>query len=71
MDNAGRVSIAKYHGPGCTPNDPIALVAAFSGADQNPVVTATPEPVFLPSQEGPTPFTTQYCKHSCRDGSLY
>jgi hypothetical protein len=71
MDDAGRVSIAMYPGPGCTPSDPMALVAGFSCADRGPLVTATPEPVLLSSQKGPTPFNPQYRKRTSREGPLY
>lgn len=60
MDDGGRVSILAYPGPGCTPNEPMALVVKLSGSYKRPVDVKSPEAVLLPSQEGPTPFETRY-----------
>jgi hypothetical protein len=60
MDDAGRVSILAYPGPGCTPNEPMALVATISGAGK------IPEPDPLPVLEHPTPVEKRYCKCSHR-----
>lgn len=37
MDDAGRVSILSYPGPGCLPNEPMALVAVFPNTFELPV----------------------------------
>jgi hypothetical protein len=59
MDDAGMVSILAYPGPGCTPNEPIAFVARFSGAARSsPKEVASNED--LPPSLGPTPFETRY-----------
>jgi hypothetical protein len=63
MDDNYRVSIFSYPGPGCKPNEPMALVAMFTGADRGPF-EAESDP--LPSREGPTPFETRYRK--CFEG---
>jgi hypothetical protein len=58
MVDTSHVSIFAYPGPGCTPSEPLALVAMFSGAGRNS------EPVHVVSQEHPTPFETQYSNHN-------
>ena len=60
MKDAGRVSILANPGPGCTPNEPMVLVANISGppADRNPELNR------LPPEEHPTPFMTQYRRRS-------
>jgi len=60
MDDAGRVSILAYPGPGCSPNDPLALVVKLSDSDRRQLGEKKPDSAFLPSHEGPTPFETQY-----------
>jgi len=60
MDDSGRVSILAYPGPGCTPSEPLALVARCTAAGRGPLNVKKPEAVLLPPQEGPTPFETQY-----------
>jgi hypothetical protein len=62
MDDTGRVSILAYPGPGCTPNEPMALVAMCPDSDRGLSDVKRPETVLLPPQEGPTPFEAQYCK---------
>ena len=63
MDDGGRVSILAYPGPGCTPNEPMALVVNLSDSVRTPLDEKKPEAVLLPSQEGPTPFETRYSTH--------
>lgn len=64
MDNASRLSILAHRGPGCTPNEPIVLVASFLDSNKMTSRTAKPEAVLLPSQEGtPLPFEKRYRKH--------
>jgi len=60
MDDAGRLSILAYPGPGCTPNEPMAFVVKLSDSCRGPLDEKKPEAVLLPSQEGPTPFETRY-----------
>jgi hypothetical protein len=60
MDDAGRVSLLAYPGPGYSPSDPMALVVKLSGSGRRPLAEKKPESAFLPSHEGPTPFETQY-----------
>jgi hypothetical protein len=60
MEDAGRVSILAYPGPGCSPSDPMALVVKISDLGRRPVGEKKPESAFLPSHEGPTPFEAQY-----------
>lgn len=60
MDDAGRVSILAYPGPGCTPNEPMALVVKLSDSGRSPLDEKKPEAVLLPSPEGPTPFEMRY-----------
>jgi hypothetical protein len=60
MDDACRVSILAYPGPGCTPNEPLALVVKLSDSGRIPLDDKKPEAVLLPSPEGPTPFETRY-----------
>lgn len=55
MDDKGRVSILGYPGPGCTPNEPLALLAMFSDSDRDPSKAKKPEAVLLPLQEGQSP----------------
>jgi hypothetical protein len=70
MDDTGRVSILAYPGPGCTPNEPMALVAMLSSKGscsppaEAPAEDAAPAAVAerLPSREGRTPFEIQYSK---------
>lgn len=61
MDDAGSVSILAHPGPGCAPNEPMALVAASADKDRGPLDPDQPEGVLLLPQEGPSPFKTQYC----------
>jgi hypothetical protein len=64
MDDSGRVSILDYPGPGCTPSEPLGLVARCPAAVRGLLDVKKPETVLLPPPEGPTsPFETQYCKH--------
>jgi hypothetical protein len=62
MDDAVHVSILAYPGPGCTPNEPMAFVAKFSGVDRGSWEAMQSEADVSPSPEGPTPFETQYRK---------
>jgi hypothetical protein len=62
MVDANRVSIFAYPGVGCTPSEPLALIAMFSGAGRRP------EQQYPVPQEYPTPFETQYSK--CYEGLL-
>lgn len=70
MDDAGRVSILAYPGPGCSPNEPMALVAAFPDSFEPPRSDVR---IPLPAgvDEGPTPFEPQYSEYpsSARQGS--
>lgn len=62
MDDAHRVSLFEYPGLGCTPHEPIALVAKFSGEDRIEL-----EPVIFDldnlQTRGESPFERQYSKH--------
>lgn len=62
MDDRGRVSILACPGPGCSPNEPMALVVKLSDAVRS-LVERKPEAVLLPSPEGPTPLETRYSAH--------
>ena len=62
MDDTNSLSIFAYPGPGCTPNEPVALVISSSDAGSRPLNAKKPEAVLLPSQEGTTPFEAQYSK---------
>ena len=56
MDDDGRVSILTYPGPGCTPHEPMTLVAMISSSlleEHAPQVAD-----HLPSNEGTTPIVT-------------
>jgi hypothetical protein len=75
MHDATRLSIFEYPRPGCKPNEPMALVVMFTDEGRGePLVNAElfnapnvrrPEVVLSPpperSQEGRTPYETQYC----------
>jgi hypothetical protein len=61
MDDTSRLSISSYPGPGCTPNEPMALVVMFPRG-KNPLSEKKLVPLTLPSQEGSTPFETPYGK---------
>lgn len=62
INDTSPVSIMAYPGPGCTPEDPMALVI------KNPVAARSSlETVYIQHTEGPTPFATRYCK--CYDAS--
>jgi len=58
MDDNGRVSILTYPGPGCTPREPMALVAIISSSSLE--ARAPQAADHLPSNEGTTPIETQY-----------
>lgn len=60
IDDASRLSILAYPGPGCTPSEPMAFVAKLSDSCRRPLDERKPEAVLLPSQAGPTPFETRY-----------
>jgi hypothetical protein len=62
MDDAGRVSILAYPGPGCNPNQPMALVVALSGTNRDTLKAIQPiwPNADLPSAEGLPPFVAQY-----------
>ena len=59
IDATQRLSILSYPGPGCSPNDPMALVAVFSNSSVR--VDELVEPVL--SGDNITPFDPQYSKH--------
>jgi hypothetical protein len=61
LEDSDDVSILTYPGPGCTPHEPMALVAVFSSGPSE-VVAPQPE-VNLPSQEDTTTIEIQYSKH--------
>jgi hypothetical protein len=61
MDDTDRVPILAYPGPGCMPDDPMALVVIFP-EDRRPLESAVAEADLLASQEVPTPLETEYCK---------
>jgi len=61
IDDAGCLSILAYPGPGCTPNEPMALVATLTDTDRSRLDVKRPEAILLPAQEGETPFEMQYC----------
>jgi len=56
MKSAGPVAILAYPGPGCTPNDPMALVAMFSSVDRDRLGVIQQET----PPEGSVPFETRY-----------
>ena len=56
------VPISVYPGPGCLPNEPMALVAMCAGAGSRSS-EGVPAEADHP-QEGTTPFETRYCKCS-------
>jgi hypothetical protein len=64
MDDTGRVSILAYPGPGCNPNEPMALVVALSDSNRDTLKTIQPiQPkTDFPSPEGLPPFVAQYCE---------
>lgn len=62
MDDGVRVSILAYPGPGCTPDEPMAFVAKFSGVGRSSLEATQSEVELSPSPEGPTPFETRYRK---------
>lgn len=59
MDDTGSVSILSNPGPGCTPNEPLALVAKFSSTSKISFNNLARAP--LP-QVGTSPFDKQYRK---------
>jgi hypothetical protein len=61
MNDAGRVSILANPGPGCTPNEPMALVAMSCALAGRSLEVGR-----LPPEEHLTPFRTQYCQRSER-----
>jgi hypothetical protein len=72
MDDTGHLSILADPGPGCTPNEPIALVAKFSVANRSSPHAMTPEIALLSSQEGSTPLETRYVYYRlyAEDGAI-
>jgi hypothetical protein len=62
MDDEGRVPILEDRGPGCTPNDPIALVGQFYGTRQWSLKSKKPKKNLLSSQGGRTSLETRYRK---------
>ena len=56
------VPISKYPGPGCVPNEPMALVAMCTGEGNRSLGEVPAEADHRPSDEGPTPFEAQYRK---------
>ena len=72
MDDTNRVPILAYPGPGCMPDDLVALVVIFP-EDQCTLKSAVSEMDLLAtSQEVPTPFETEYCKkhEDCSKSSI-
>jgi len=69
MDDTDRVPILAYPGPGCMPDDPVALVVVFP-EDRRPL--ESPEAELPVSQEASTPFETEYCKkyEDCSKSSI-
>ena len=61
MDDNERVSILTYPGPGCTPHEPMALVATISSS---PMEEYAPRAInhHLPSNEGTMPVEIRYSK---------
>jgi hypothetical protein len=64
MDDTGRVSIQAYPGPGCTPNEPVALVAKCSASSLSKPKEAVPahEEDPLLARECATPVEIRYSK---------
>jgi hypothetical protein len=66
MYDGTRMSIFAYPGPGCKPNEPMALVVTFADEGRGTTNVRRPEVVLSPpqegSQEGRTPYETQYRK---------
>src|ERR1700735_5629733 len=66
MDDTGRVSIQAYPGRGCTPNEPVALVAMSSARSlsgpKEAVPAQEPEEDPLPARECATPVEIRYSK---------
>lgn len=62
MNDGCRVSIFRYPGPGCRPNEPMALVVKGSGVGQIPSDGSKEEEDHVLPQEGTSPFETQYRK---------
>lgn len=60
MHDDCRVSIFAYPGPGCEPNEPMALVVMRSKEDRVPFERVPAEAERLLPLEGTTPFKTQY-----------
>lgn len=60
MDDTDRVPILANPGPGCEPDDPMALVVIFP-EDRRPLESVVPEADSV-SQEMLTPFEPEYCK---------
>jgi len=60
MDDNGRVSILTYPSPGCTPHEPMVLVATISSS---PLEEYAPRAAdHLPSNEGTMPIELRYSK---------
>ena len=59
MDDTSGVSILANPGLGCTPNEPLALVAKFCGDSRS----SFGDEAIFPPQTGELPFAKQYCKH--------
>ena len=64
MRSAGSVAILAYPGPGCTPNEPMALLAMFSSVERDRLGVRQRET----PPEGSTPFETRYRR--CIEGTL-
>ena len=62
MEDSGHVSILAYPGPGCTPHEPMALVAAISSSSE---AAAPRGQANLPSREGTEPVEMRYSKRLC------
>jgi hypothetical protein len=64
MDDAGRVPILEYPGPGYIPNEPMVLVTELSSASRSPFKAIKPRKVFQSSRGGLTPVKARHGKHN-------
>ena len=60
MDDTNHLSILAEPGPGCTPDDPVALVTTHSHADRSSLDTVNPKK--LPPQDAASPCEMRYSK---------
>ena len=61
MDDTNHVPILTYPSLGCTPDEPLLLVAMFSGAGRS-LLGLVWSALYVFRSLGPTPFTKQYSK---------